>query len=194
MSKGFTLIEILVAVSIIAIIAVIVIPNLRRYNEEQILRNAASQLAQHFRQAQSSSHSRIKCPDGTPSTSWGIKLTCTSLYEYIYDCQDPTTNTSVTLPTQTSDKFTLPPSVEMSDFMLCSPDDTVDLPVSIKFNNIKETVSFAESGANPSENNKKLQLQVKSTKSNVRLKAIITVNSGGSVDLKFTEGEVTSCG
>jgi prepilin-type N-terminal cleavage/methylation domain-containing protein len=72
--SGFTLIEILVALSIVALVAGIAIPNLRNFNQTQEIDNASSQLINVLKTAQSSAGSRIRCPAGQTATSWFVDL------------------------------------------------------------------------------------------------------------------------
>src|SRR5258708_39223511 len=92
MSKGFTLIEILVAVSIIGMLAISIIPGFRRFNDDQLLKNATSDLVQQIRKAQINSQSRLLCSDGKPSFSWGVTFNVSSgksTYQLVSQCQDP---------------------------------------------------------------------------------------------------------
>jgi prepilin-type N-terminal cleavage/methylation domain-containing protein len=89
--NGFSLIEILVAVAIIAIITAVSIPNLRQTNKDRELYDTAAQLVNTLRTAQSSAASNIKCPSGATSTKWQVDLVLagTDRYDLVANCQTP---------------------------------------------------------------------------------------------------------
>jgi prepilin-type N-terminal cleavage/methylation domain-containing protein len=67
--KGFTLIEILIAIAIIGLISAVAIPNLRRFNSENVVNVTTQDMVRLIRQAQSSAASGIKC-NGTLPEIW----------------------------------------------------------------------------------------------------------------------------
>lgn len=89
MKHGFTLIEILVVVSLLSIAAVMVVPNLRKFNEDQELESSANSLKEALRIAQSSSISGIKC-SSLPSSNWRVSL-LQNQFNISALCKDPTT-------------------------------------------------------------------------------------------------------
>lgn len=72
LKKGFTLIEVLVAVAIISIIAVVSIPNLKKFSQNQTLTTKSDNVLNSIRQAQANAQSGVKCKDGNNSVSWSI--------------------------------------------------------------------------------------------------------------------------
>lgn len=85
---GFSLLEILIAVSIMALIGAVAIPNLRNLSKEQEIDAAALQVINTLKTAQSSSSSRIQCPgqDGGVADNWKVRLG-RSDYLLIAGCQ-----------------------------------------------------------------------------------------------------------
>ncbi|MBI2011562.1 prepilin-type N-terminal cleavage/methylation domain-containing protein [Candidatus Daviesbacteria bacterium] len=85
--NGFTIVEILITITIIGILTLIAIPNFRKFNKEQLLRNFATDLIYNLRKAQINAQSGVKCPDGNPSVTWGINFLANSSYELIATCE-----------------------------------------------------------------------------------------------------------
>ncbi len=73
-SKGFSLIELLIAISIVALVGTVAIPNLNKFSRSQELQTTASQVVDTLKGAQSSAQSRIRCPRGEPSDTWIVTL------------------------------------------------------------------------------------------------------------------------
>lgn len=97
---GFTLIEILVTVSILALITVVSIPNLRKFSQDQTLNDTASRLLRTLERARSSAFAKISCSN-KPSTSWKVAFTSVD-YTLKATCQD---KNSYPLPVETSETF-----------------------------------------------------------------------------------------
>lgn len=83
---GFSLIEILVAVGIIGLLSAIAFPNLRSFLKQGEIDSAALQVLNTLKIAQSSAHSRIKCPKDEVSDKWIVRLSSQG-YSLISVCQ-----------------------------------------------------------------------------------------------------------
>lgn len=86
--RGFTLVEILVAMSIIAILSAVAVPNLKKFSSDQEITNAASRLRTILITAQSQAISRIQCPTGSniATDAWIVRLNSLT-YSLIAKCQ-----------------------------------------------------------------------------------------------------------
>lgn len=73
-TKGFTLIEVLIAVSIIALIAAVSIPGFRNFNQGQELESLKSKLYNDLRLAQSKANANVVCP-GAPTAVASLQST-----------------------------------------------------------------------------------------------------------------------
>lgn len=95
MPKGFTLIEILLAIAILGMVTVIAMPNLSRFNRGQQLNFTTERIIQGLKQSQSSALSGIKCPN-QPAKSWNFSLNVTGKYNLFAVCEDGTNSTRLT--------------------------------------------------------------------------------------------------
>lgn len=104
-NRGFSLIEMLIAISIVSLVGVFSIPQLKQFNKDQSFENIASDFKNSLRLAQSKAISSIKCTN-KPSSKWIVKVQPSS-YQIIPYCengdntQSPdvlSAQTTVTLP------------------------------------------------------------------------------------------------
>ena len=72
-SGGYTLIELMVAISIMAILGIIAFVNFKDFSQDQILNKAVGQVQTYLRLAQSNATSGLKCNDN-PAESWMIEF------------------------------------------------------------------------------------------------------------------------
>lgn len=77
-NRGFSLVEVLVTVAIIAIITGVALPNFRNLSQNQEMDGAAQKLINIIKLAQSSATTHIKCPTGESSNNWNVDLTSTT--------------------------------------------------------------------------------------------------------------------
>lgn len=71
--KGATLLEILITIVVISIIAVVAVPNLKKFSENQILENKSLEVITTLNQAQSNASSGVKCA-ASPSLFWEVVM------------------------------------------------------------------------------------------------------------------------
>lgn len=69
--NGYTFIELLVVISIIAILGVGIFLNSKNFSQEQVVKKAQGEIQSYLRLAQSNATSNLKC-SGEASTSWGV--------------------------------------------------------------------------------------------------------------------------
>jgi prepilin-type N-terminal cleavage/methylation domain-containing protein len=74
-SAGFSLIELMVAMTIAGILAGIAVPNIQRWQAKDKFKSQATQVFQMLDSARNNAISEKKCPNGTPSTGWEFKIT-----------------------------------------------------------------------------------------------------------------------
>lgn len=75
--KGFTLVELLVVVAIMALIGIVTLANYKSFGEDQILKQGILDIQSRFRNAQASSTSNYKCGSEF-SAVWQVEFTSTT--------------------------------------------------------------------------------------------------------------------
>lgn len=103
-SFGFTILELLISIAILALLSLSVIPNFHRFNQSQGLNNSARDLVSLLQSAQGNAQSTLNCPDGTNSLDWGIILNKNSAS---LNCQNPPNST---IPVSSCTNLVNPPA------------------------------------------------------------------------------------
>lgn len=118
-NKGFTLIEMLVSISIIALISTIFLANYRSANRRAILNTAARQLASDIRLAQSYTMGLKDFNGAVPSGGWGMEFSnARNYYEMFTDDGDQSYTAG---SSEMYKKIDLPQGIE-TRFIYCSTD------------------------------------------------------------------------
>ena len=88
--NGFSLIELMLALGLMALVTAVAIPNLRLFSSTQDVELAVLNLETTLRQAQSSAASGVQCPTGEYSQGWQVNLDLSGTpdqYEVVVNCQ-----------------------------------------------------------------------------------------------------------
>lgn len=164
--KGFTLIEVLISVAIIAALGALTIPNFIRFNEEQILKNETLSLLQGLRQMQANAQSRVKCQN-TFAINWQLILSNNG-YQYQSTCDGSPPTLESPRP-----KASFPANISLNS-VKCNTDFVSTRPVIISFSKTATTSADCPNG--------KIIIELIDTKlptgSNI---STITVDKGGSI-------------
>lgn len=172
LQKGFTLIEILVAISIVSLIAVIGVPNLKRFNEGQQFQNDVSELIRNLRRMQSNSQSSIVCSPNDGSSSWALKFDSQTGSGYSYF---PTCSTSS--PTATVVEF-LPLANPSTKILKIEPSPCTSGNTSVSFINKDKSIDIS-CGTSPSQVSvDKITVYLQNQKDNTEYAGIVINNAG----------------
>lgn len=98
-SPGFTLIEILVAISIMAIVGTIALPGLRNFADRQQLNNATNQLYTALSLAKTNAQNKVICANsGQITSAWQINFVSSNTLSLRALCPNPNDQITYTLP------------------------------------------------------------------------------------------------
>lgn len=182
--KGFTLVEILVTVSIIAVIIYLSAANLRNFSKSQEINEVSSRILQVLRVAQSSGSSATKCSN-TPSM--GFKAEFFSDRYKTYATCFPVSPTPTASPGTEGLENVINPKANYSSnvTMFQSTCGASSISLWVEFNKSGFTLGCS-SGNPPVGNQFCLQLRNSKTSENTFIK----INSGGVI---YEDKSVSSC-
>lgn len=141
---GFTLLELLVVISIMAVLTIIAVPSFNEYSRNQKLNDAASQLQSILRQTQNNAQTGTVCNtlgEAHRATYWRVNLSKVPPVNKYYS-MDPICEIGAIA----SQQINLPEGVIISDLILdtCSPDE-----IQVQFSNINSEISFFDPSFSP---------------------------------------------
>lgn len=145
--SGFSLIELLVVVAIIAGLVIFTIPNFKNIRQEQAIGEALGQVQTSLRTAQNNAYSGLRCSSTKDSTLWRVNFTSATSYqlECLLAISPPPTDPNQPLFEKPFSKsFTLPSGVTIGGIILnnCEP---LLSDVAVSFSNISSLVTFMPS-------------------------------------------------
>lgn len=76
--SGFTLMEILISITVIGLIGITFYPNLRRFNSDQQFRNEVLNIKNDIKKAQNMYTTGTRCGNGKAATAWAVSLAVNS--------------------------------------------------------------------------------------------------------------------
>lgn len=171
-SLGYTLIELLVALSILGITGAVVLVNFGSFKGDQTLRNTLAELQSLIREAQSNATSGVKC-NGAGEANWNIKF-LSDKTTIILDCQtvsNPVPITQKTVNLNANNKGIIVDRINGSQSCI---------PVIVSFAYVTGKVAFLSnpcvSGASS------VSINLKNTKKGTV--KTLKINKGGTVDVQ----------
>ena len=172
-NKGFTLVELLVVITIIAIISLVVFINLRSFEEDKELVAAAANLQNFFRLAQTNATTTVKCGAQTNAT-WFVTFVEKTRVEL--GCRLPTATTLSNL----SKRLIFNASIEISSIEGTSP---CSYPVNITYSPLYGLVEFENANGCVSRS-PKVKVTLKSSTNKMNQTKVVTINKVGTVNVE----------
>lgn len=146
-NTGFTLLELMLVIGIIAGLVALILPKMNNFQKYQRLDDAAGQLQSHIRLAQNQALSGIKCTSGARASQWSLVLNNATSYKIVPQCADGT-STPVTI-------YSLPGGIQMSSLEVitisdnCTDSSQAFSGYAFTFSNIAATTSFTIPAVSP---------------------------------------------
>lgn len=169
--RGFTLIEILVGLAVVAVLGIAGYINYRTFSQEQVMDDAVSKAQSLLRTAQTNATASLKC-ETVASTEWMVVFTNTTTLQLQCKRLD-------NLQEKTIKQLILTNNVQIDSIGTLSC--TALFPMTIGFNTLSGKVSFSD--PNPRriciERLNEITVKIKHTLSPNLLKSITITNGGG---------------
>lgn len=113
-SAGFTLLELLIVVSIVAIITGAIIPGFNNYLQNQNIRQAQEQIKNDLRTVQNKALTGVNS-DNPAVKYWGIKMVGANVSQYLYVTASTNNAAGCNSATQTDKSIVLPGNVVVTN-------------------------------------------------------------------------------
>lgn len=182
MKTGFTLIEILVVISILAIVGIMSFANFGSLKQDQALKSAASDLQSLVRLAQSNATSRLQCGSDTVSGANWILEFKSDQKTISLACQVLSDLPPSPTPTPIFDRNLIFLNNIIVDSVNSCPDIPGSNPLTITYSPLHGNVTFDDaSHVPPCVNSATIRIVLKD--SDGQTKTVI-INKGGSVDVQ----------
>lgn len=178
--RGFTLLELLVVISIMAILTVIAVPSFNEYSKNQKLNDAANNLQSVLRQAQNNAQTGTVCTIGGntyTASSWKIIFNASN-YSVSPVC------IGVLPPTPVSQQYSLPSGVIIS--AVKNKDNCGELSEGVSYKNLSSEVVFDLANCNVNVNDT-LNITFCLTDSNCpdgSMTKTVSIEKGGGIYVK----------
>lgn len=167
--KGFTLVEILVVITIMGILATLGIINYRTFQATQVLNEGVSLLQSTLRAAQSNATAAVKCGNLGAAT-WMVTFGSNSSFSL--QCNTPTSSTL------SPRNYNLPENIQISSISSVSC-EAAGYPFAVSFSPLFGAVRF-ESATACIASQSSITFRLTNTKSGESKG--VTVTSGGGID------------
>lgn len=178
--SGFTLVEILIVISIMGILGGLIYANSKSYAERQFLEKAADQLQGLIRQTQSNATSSANC-FGKSSLSWQIvfdKATLSIVSLFCTDLNQESKKVKELKLEKAKVNF-----IKGND---CSSNSFPDNNLTVTFTSLTGNVSFQSGSAVEdclTETSSEVKISVKTLNTSEELEKSFVINKGGAIDI-----------
>lgn len=176
MTKGYTLVELLVALSIIAIVSIVVFVNFKTFSQDQILKKTVGDIQSFLREAQSNATTSLNCGSSS-GVSWAVQLRDQDDLDLVCG---PTDSLKKTLTLKDSEVTSIKCSPPGST---CPPQgSTFSPPLKISFSTLYGKVTFIKSGESCVDTAQSVMVVLKNLKNNNN--KCFTISKGGAIDIQ----------
>lgn len=136
--RGYTLLEVLVVVMMMAVFMVLAIPQFGKFNSSQVLQNTALEFQTALRAAQTNAGNGVKCnyPAAAPSSQWHLSFLDQKRYKVEASCIGAGSGASTV--------YSLPSGVSFSGVAIegCTEEKSSFSGYGVTFNNITAAVTY----------------------------------------------------
>lgn len=165
--SGFTLIEMLVVIAIMAVIGIFTLSNYKSFGEDQSLKNAVLDIQSQLRTAQTNATTNLKC---------GTQYSATWQVEFADD--DKTINLKCSASADIQKTLQLDTNIKIKEFSGTSCED--ETPITIEFTPLSGKIGFIYGdGNNMSSSCISLTVTLKNTKTGSDKS--LTIEKGGKI-------------
>ncbi|MDO8429122.1 MAG: type II secretion system protein [Candidatus Daviesbacteria bacterium] len=171
--QGFSLVELMVVISITVTLTGLIVPKFGQFRHAQELNDETTKLQSALRSAQLNAVNGIKCDNNLPSKNWNLTFDNNKTsYTVAPECQaGGLSQPSKTYQIQNE-------SVEINSIL----DNSCEIPTNkLSFENISAKVNFNLSEAGCERNASKVTINLKSVKASSE--RCVVINKGGSIEI-----------
>lgn len=141
---GFTLLELMVVLGIVAGLVILILPKLTDFQGYQTLNNSADQLQSHLRTAQNNALSGFKCKEGSVrANKWSLKVLTDQQYQVESECSDGSSGLSNSYNFSPKVKILQADFLDTSNNKLCTASSSALIGTTASFDNISGSVNFS---------------------------------------------------
>ena len=171
MLKGFTLVELLIVISIMALLGVVAYANFKDFAQDQVVNKAIGQIQTAFRLAQANATSGVTCL-GLGGADWSVKIRTDGInVDLICGSSNSVIQTTILENVEVG-------SVEGSG---CTPHSTFALPLTITYSKLSGSVAI-DGSDNCIDNSSTVSVNLRNLRTSST--KTFTISKGGAINVQ----------